>query len=154
MTADHNTATTRPVTVADLDAIVALDRKVTAQSRRGFYEKRLATQGRDARAFVSLAVVADGRIAGFVFAQILDGEFGGKEPVAVLDAICVDPEDRGAHFGRQLMTALERQLASYGVRELQTQADWSEHALVRFFETAGFELAPRLVLERETTMSL
>jgi GNAT superfamily N-acetyltransferase len=153
MSADKNTATTRPVTTADLDTIVALDRKVTGQSRRGFYEKRLAAQGRDPRAFASLAIQAEGRLAGFVFAQILDGEFGGKEPIAVLDALCVDPDARGGHLGRQLMAALERQLAGHGVRELQTQADWTAHELIRFFGASGFELAPRLVLERETTMS-
>lgn len=149
----EQTATTRPVAVGDLAAIVDLDRKVTGESRRGFYEKRLAAAGREPRAFVSLAVEAEGRLAGFVFAQILDGEFGGKEPVAVLDAICVDPDDRGAHLGRHLMAALDRQLAAAGVREIQTQADWTELDIVRFCAAAGFDLAPRLVLEHATTMS-
>lgn len=153
MPADHHTATTRPVTAADLGAITELDRKVTGESRRGFYEKRLAAQAREPRAFTSLAIQSEGHLAGFVFAQILDGEFGGKEPIAVLDAICVDPDARGGHLGRQLMAALERQLAGYGVRELQTQADWTEHEMVRFFGACGFDLAPRLVLERETTMT-
>ncbi len=153
MPADQTTASTRPVTAADLDAIAALDRKVTGQSRGGFYEKRVAAQGREPRAFVSLARQSERSLAGFVFAQSLAGECGGKEPIAVLDAICVDPDARGSHLGRQLMAALERQLAGHGVRELQTQADWTEHELVRFFGANGFDLAPRLVLERETTMS-
>lgn len=152
MAADQ--ATTRPVTAADLDAIVALDCKITGQSRRGFYEKRLAAAARDPRAFVSLALEVDGHIAGFVFAHILDGEFGGTQPVAVLDGIGVDPDERGASHGRQLISGLDRQLQAYGVREIQSQADWTEHAIVRFFAASGFDLAPRLVLERETTMSL
>lgn len=146
--------TARAVTPADLSAIVELDQKVTGQSRRGFYEKRIAAAARDPKSFLSLAIDGDSGLAGFAFAQILDGEFGGKEPVAVLDALAVDPEERGAHLGRQLMAAIDRQLAAYGVREMQTQADWTQHALVRFFSANGFDLAPRLVLERETTMSL
>ncbi len=145
--------TVRPVTPDDLSAVVDLDRKVTGESRRGFYEKRLQAAAREPRAFVSLAIESDGAVAGFVFAQILDGEFGGKEPVAVLDAICVDPDARGANLGRQLTAALDRQLSAYGVREIQTQADWTEHGMVAFFAAAGFELAPKLVLERETTAS-
>lgn len=148
------TVTTRPVAAADLDAIVELDRKITGQSRRGFYEKRLSAASKDSRAFVSLVVEADGRLAGFVFTQILDGEFGGKEPVAVLDAIGVSPDERGTKLGRQLMAALDRQLAAHGVREVQSQAAWTESAVVGFFAASGFDLAPRLVLERETTLSL
>ncbi len=154
MAAQQATVTTRPLTAADLDAIVALDGEITGQSRRGFYEKRLTATAKDPRAFVSLAVEADGRLAGFVFTQILDGEFGGKEPVAVLDAIGVAPGERGAKLGHQLLAALDRQLAAHGVREIQTQAGWTEGAIVGFLAASGFDLAPRLVLERETTLSL
>jgi hypothetical protein len=34
------------------------------------------------------------------------------------------------------------------VQSLQSQADWTNHPLLRFFDSSGFRLAPRLVLER------
>jgi hypothetical protein len=34
------------------------------------------------------------------------------------------------------------------VHMLQSQADWTNHALLKFFDVSGFGLAPRLVLER------
>jgi hypothetical protein len=37
---------------------------------------------------------------------------------------------------------------------LQSQAGWTNHALLRFFEASGFGLAPRLVLERSALTPL
>ena len=48
------------------------------------------------------------------------------------------------------MAALEEAMRKKGIKELISQADWTEHAITRFFQSAGFELAPRLVLERGT----
>jgi hypothetical protein len=35
-----------------------------------------------------------------------------------------------------------------GVRSLQSQIDWRDRGLARFFAAAGFTLAPRMALER------
>jgi len=40
------------------------------------------------------------------------------------------------------------------VQSLQSQAEWTNHALLRFFDGSGFGLAPRLVLERSVLMPL
>lgn len=149
MTQDSAVAAIRPITGYDLDRIVALDRMFTGRSRRGFFEKRLAAAAREPRAFVSLAAGSDGAVGGYTMAHLLDGEFGGLAPVAVLDTLGVDPNERGRGAARRLMVALEAELANRGVREIQTQAEWKESDLLRFFAAAGFELAPRLVMIRE-----
>ena len=41
-----------------------------------------------------------------------------------------------------------------GVRSLQSQATWTNHDLLRFFDASDFELAPRLALERSVTEPL
>ena len=41
-----------------------------------------------------------------------------------------------------------------GVQSLQSQADWTNHALLRFFDASGFGLAPRLMLERSVLTPL
>jgi preprotein translocase subunit Sec61beta len=41
-----------------------------------------------------------------------------------------------------------------GVQSLQSQADWTNHGLLRFFDSSGFGLAPRLVLERSVLTPL
>jgi GNAT superfamily N-acetyltransferase len=97
---------------------------------------------------VALAAESAGRVVGFVFAHVLDGEFGGKAPVGVLDAIGVAQAARGAGVATALLEGLERALGGRGVQELRTQVEWTEHDMVGFFAAAGFKLAPRLVLER------
>ena len=46
------------------------------------------------------------------------------------------------------MQGLVELLRGKSVRSLQSQADWTNHNLLRFFAAAKFELAPRLVLQR------
>lgn len=140
----------RSLTANDLDRVVAIDQAVTQRLRRAFYQKRFAALASDGRSIVALGAEADGKLAGFMLAHVLDGEFGGAAPVGVLDAIGVDPTTRRSGVGRTLATALERTLKGRGVRELRTEAEWTEHDLVNFFANAGFRLSRRIVLERGT----
>lgn len=141
--------TFRPLTINDLDAVVVLDRHLSQVSRRGFFEKRLKAQTRDADAFVSIAACEGHELVGFALAHILHGEFGGSATVAVLDALTVSPERQAAGIGHELMDALCKGAADRGATELQTQAGWDETELLGFFASVGFSLAPRLVLERD-----
>lgn len=142
----------RPLAAADLDRVVAIDRDASKRSRRGFYEKRLAAMRRHPAAFVALGHDAGNGVDGFVLAQILDGEFGGRHPVAVLDALGVAPGARHRGIGHALFAALETALRRRGARELRTQALWHDRELLRLFEAVGFAVAPRLVLERDADL--
>jgi ribosomal protein S18 acetylase RimI-like enzyme len=143
-------STVRDIVAADLDRLVELDRRLTGTARRSFHGKRLAAAAAEPASFITLADTESGALSGFACAHVLDGEFGGSGPVGVLDALGVDPDRRGNGCARRLMQALDAAMAARGVREMVTQADWSEHGLIRFFAAAGFQLAPRLVLERAT----
>lgn len=137
----------RPLKSGDLEAIVAIDRVAAGRSRRGFFEKRLAQLAREPGAFVALAAEQGGKLAGFAFARLYEGEFGGGAPEASLDAIGVDAKARGRGIGRQLVEGVAKAMRGHGVAELSTQADWTEAALMGFFAHTGFALAPRIVLE-------
>lgn len=138
----------RPISTNDMEQLVELDQKTTGESRRGFFNKRFSAQQKTPEAFISLAAISEGNLAGFVFARVLDGEFGHEKPVAVLDAIGVDPDIQGHGIGGQLLAELDRIMESRNVDELHTQADWNNPRMVDFFSAMGFQLAPRLVLER------
>ncbi len=144
----------RPMTGTDLEAAIALDNRITGNSRRGFFEKRWAALGGSPDSFVWLVAGQGTQLVGFVSAHVLDGEFGGTAPTAVIDAIGVVPELRNQGVARALMTTLENQLKGRGIVELRTEADWVEHDLVRFFATAGFQLAPSLALESDIVTHL
>ena len=145
-----NSFATRPLTGDDLDRVIALDRKLSGHSRRGFFEKRLAAALREPKAYLYIGLLADGVLAGYVMARLLRGEFGDDALVAQLDAIGVDPDFQGRGAGRALIDALDAIMAQKGVAELHSQVDWSNHTLAGFFARNGFRVAPRIVLERDT----
>jgi ribosomal protein S18 acetylase RimI-like enzyme len=140
----------RDIAAADLEGVIDLDRRLTGAPRRKHHEKRMAAAHAEPAAFITIAAAEGSSLKGYAYAHVLDGEFGGSGPVCVVDTIGVDPDQRGQGLGRKLMAAVEAAAKSRGIKELVTQADWTEHAMTRFFQSAGFVLAPRLVLERAT----
>ncbi len=139
---------TRPLTAADLEPVIQIDRRLSGRSRRGFFEKRLRAALDDPKGFIYVGVEDGGALAGFVMARLFEGEFGAAAPVAALDAVGVDPDRLGQGLGRALMASLDQVMKTKGVRELRSQVDWANHSLLRFMDAAGFRLAPRLVLSR------
>lgn len=140
--------TLRPLRPADAEAVVRIDRERSGRSRTEFYAKRFQTLAEEPRSFVAVAAEQGKQLVGFAFARVLDGEFGGAAPVGALDAIGVAAEQEREGVATSLLSGLEVALAAQGVRELRTQADWTEHGMAAFFSASGFRLSPRVVLER------
>ncbi len=140
----------RPVQERDLELVVALDRRHSGRSRRGFFEKRWRAMAREPEAFISLAAEQEDTLVGFVLAHVLDGEFGGSERVVVLDAVGVANDRQSKGIGSRLMQGLIDEVRDRGGRELRTQARWDQSGLLVFFAKAGFRLAPSVVLERSS----
>ncbi len=140
--------TTRPLVAADLDAVVAIDRERSGRARSEFYARRIRGLAEEPGGGVAVVAERGGRPAGFAFARVLDGEFGGQAPVGVLDAVGVDTRALHQGVATEVLAALEGELSTRGARELRTQVEWTDHGLATFFARAGFRLAPRLVLER------
>ncbi|HET9717902.1 MAG TPA: GNAT family N-acetyltransferase [Pseudolabrys sp.] len=141
----------RPLRSADLERVIAIDSSHIGEPRRHFFEKRLAHAQRYPDDYVQIGVVRNSALAGFVFARIMRGEFGSQKTIAVLDAVAVEHDNQSRGVGRALMTALAEMLRQKGVHSLESQADWTNHSLLRFFDVSGFGLAPRMVLERSVS---
>jgi L-amino acid N-acyltransferase YncA len=142
------TISARPLTAADLDQVIAIDKANAGQSRRHFFQKRFAAAKARPSDFVQVGVDEDKSLRGFAIAHVLRGEFGQKDAVAVLDAIGVAPVDREHGLGQILLEMLIGAARDQGVKSIQSQVDWQNVELLRFFNSAGFSLAPRLALER------
>jgi GNAT superfamily N-acetyltransferase len=138
----------RPLGREDVERVIAIDRAHAGRDRRHFFEKGFETAAKHPEDFVLIGVASDQTLAGFAFAHLLRGEFGHEDTAAVLDAIGVAPDSLDRGFGQVLIEALAAVLRQNGVQSLQSQADWKNHGLLRFFAASGFELGPRLVLER------
>lgn len=144
----------RPLQTGDIERVIAIDSGHVGKPRRRFFEKRLAHAKQQPDDFVHIGALSDGVLVGFAFARILRGEFGRDQAIAVLDAVSVAHDSRERGVGHALMDGLTAIMRQKGVHSLQSQSGWTNHALLRFFDASGFELAPRLVLERSVLTPL
>ena len=146
--------TVRALRPDDLERVIAIDRAVTGSTRRRFMEKRLAVSQLHPEDYLFVGVEQGGTLAGYALGRILHGEFGLREPVAVLDAMGVDPASQDHGHGHALVAGVLKVCRRKGVHRLHSQAEWTSHALLRFFDSTGFRLAPRVVLERGTAQAM
>src|SRR5512141_1962639 len=135
----------------DLDRVCGIESRITGSSRKGFLEKRFAAAAESPDGFVSCAAVRDGKVAGYAIARIQEGEFGAPGAVATLDVVGIDPDAQRKGIGKALLAELERRMKARGIETLRTQVDWGSPAMIRFFPSTGFLLAPAQVLERDTS---
>ena len=144
----------RALDAADLEAVVAIDRAHAGHARRRFFEKHFATAAAHPRDFVQIGAIQDGSLRGFVFARLLRGEFGRDDVVAVIDALGVEPDREARGLGGALMDRLIEVARQQGVCLLHSQAAWTDHRLLRFFDVCGFHMAPRIILDRAVAAPL
>lgn len=147
--ASHGSVEVRALERSDLDAVVALDRAILGRSRRGYFERRLASALREPKAHLQLAAAGPSGLVGFALARVTSGEYGRPAPAVLLEAIGVQPSAQHGGVGRRLMAALSKKTETRGIGSLVTEVDWRDHAMMKFVDAAGFTLAPRALLERK-----
>jgi GNAT superfamily N-acetyltransferase len=135
----------------DIDQVSIIESSLTGSPRRVFLEKRLAVATAVPESFITYAVLDDKKLKGYGFARVLEGEFGSKSAIAVLDDIGVTPDYRSNGIGKMILSGIERRMKNRNIRVLQTQIDWSNHSMIRFFASTGFILAPGQIIERDTS---
>ncbi len=132
----------------DLESVIAIDAANVGRRRRGFFENRVDAVRGDPELFITLAVEYEDALAGFLIARIICGEFGISAPIASIDTIGVTPKLQGKGLGSTLLAGLEAVACERGISEVMSQELWTGSALMGFFASAGFEVAPRWVIER------
>jgi len=142
------------LTPGDLDTVVEIDREIIGRSRRRFFERRLAGALAEPGRYVYVGAWQDGALVGYALARIAEGEFGVGIRTATLDALGVAKSAWGKGAGRRLLDGVETVLKHKGVAEIITEVDWGEQGMLHFFEHGGFEIAPRIVLSRDTEAPL
>jgi len=144
----------RSIDASDLERVVAIDRAHTGHSRRRFFEKRFAQAAAHPNDFVQIGLMQGGSLRGFVIAHLLRGEFGRQGIVAVLDVLGVEVGSQDHGIGQALIERLIEILRQKQVRSLHSQASWTNHNLLRFFDACGFSLSPRTILDRSVAEPL
>lgn len=127
----------------DLDAVVQLDTHVSGDSRRAYFERRIAALRSDSSDSHTIGLVAevDGDIVGFVIGALTNGEFGFTDVTALVDSIAVHPDQQRRGIGRRLAGAFVAEGVARGVREVYTLVNWNAWDMLKFFDSIGFSLA-------------
>ena len=143
-------ATIRPLKSTDLEEVVEIVRQHVDHSRRGFFAKRLEAVLADPGTYVQVGAEANGNLVGYAMARLIDGEFGLSK-TAVLEAMAVETAHDHHGVGEALLSGIDAVLKHKGLKTMQTNAAWTSHNLLRFFDHQGFKLAPRHVVECDTS---
>lgn len=139
----------RAVEVSDLDAIVAIDEKLTGQARKDYWRTRLDIAALRPPWMATVAEM-DGRLVGFLFGWVGESEFGIGVPTAWIDLIGVDPAYRGRHVAHALVERFVeagRELRAIG--KIATLIDLAQADVREFFVREGFRHGPMVQLERD-----
>ena len=148
MVAEVGELTVRALAPADIDRLVAMDRRITGRNRRVWYEGKLSRALAPSDIRISLGAESDGMLVGALLGSLQYGEFGRPEPTAVLDTILVDPGFSGRGVGTAMLDQLLVNLRALSIERIRTEVGWTEQDLVMFLARRGFSPVPRLVLER------
>ena len=89
----------RPLEPSDVDAIVTIDEKLSGQTRKDYWRRRLEIASLRPP-WMSMVAETDGRVAGFLFGWVGESEFGIPQPTGWVDLIGVDPPYRGRGVAR------------------------------------------------------
>lgn len=134
----------------DLDAIVAIDRLVSGQNRRDYYERKVATILDPGRAVnTSIVCESNGQVLGFIMGDVYFGEFGIPETTATIDTIGVHPSVQNKGVASELLDQFFMNMKVAGVRKVYTLVNWDDFALEKFFSRHRFVPSKRINLEYE-----
>lgn len=138
----------RPVEMADLDAIVRVDEKLSGQTRKDYWQQRLEIAVLRPP-WMSLVAETDGRLVGFLFGWVGESEFGMARRTGWVDLIGVAPPYRG----RGVAHALLRRFVDSGrdlraIERIGTLIDLGQAEVREFFTREGFHHGPMIHMEQ------
>jgi ribosomal protein S18 acetylase RimI-like enzyme len=138
----------RSMTPEDLAGIVRIDRQLSGSQRAAFLRHALDETLADSAVRVSLTARFDGIIAGFLMARTDFGDYGRAEPVAVLDAIGVDPDFGHRGIAHALLSQLCVNATALGVERIESAVAYDALGLLGFLYSTGFAPSQRLAFVR------
>jgi len=139
----------RPLNELDLEAISAIDEKISGSYRPDDWERRFVYYvRRDPE--LSLVAETDGTVVGFMLGEVRAGEFGLEEPAGWIEVMGVDPNFQGKAVGRKLLEGMLEGFRQRGAKSARTLVNEQLQApLLKFFEAGGFRVEPLRALAQE-----
>jgi len=141
----------RAIEPSDLPALMRIDEKLSSQTRKEYWDRRLEMAALRPP-WMSLVAETDGRIAGFLFGWVAESEFGMSQPTAWVDLIGVDPPYRGRGIAHALIDRFVRSAEELrAVQKVATLIDLTQADVREFFLRQGFHHGPMIQMERDVS---
>lgn len=145
----RTTVTVRPAEPSDLEAIMRIDEKLTAQTRKDYWRTRLDIAALRPPWMSSVAEM-DGRLVGFLFGWFGESEFGITGATGWIDMIGVDPAYRGRGVGHALVERfINGGQELRAIQKVATLIDLGQADVREFFTRLGFHHGPMIHMEKE-----
>lgn len=141
-----SSAKVRPLDELDIAGIVRIDERITGSYKPDLWEQRVMYYLRRDPLASQVAEV-DGKVVGFMLADVRAGEFGLEEPGGWLERFGIDPDFRGRDLGRALFDAITAHFRSRGVTSIRTLVDQNDKSLTGFLGSIGFRPSALQALE-------
>lgn len=136
----------RALTLKDVDQILEIDAAVTKQPAKSGDNDLWRLIAETTTCF---GVEQNGKLQGFVLADIRPWEFGRRAHVGWIIALGVRPDAQKKGIGKLLGDRVMDQFHRLGVTRVQTIVDSDTRELAPFFKAMGFTESSARVLVRE-----
>ena len=136
----------RALTLRDVDHILAIDAAVTKTEVKSSDNDLWRLIAETTTCF---GAEMDGKLVGFVLADIRPWEFGRRAHVGWIIALGVSPSAQGKGLGKLLGQRVLDQFQRLGVTHIQTIVGPETKELEGYFKTLGFHESPSRVLVRD-----
>ncbi len=139
----------------DLDDILRIQEKIVGEQQPVNPEKLASLKDttvyhlQHGDPLMNLGAEIDGKLVGFVIAEIRRWEFGRSEMTGWVLILGVDPEYHGMGAGHKLGSTLIDHFRKKNVKKIQTLVEWHDGELISFFKSLGFSLLQMLPLQKE-----
>lgn len=149
----------RMLEMVDLDNILKIEEKIEREidieksERMESLKKTAIYHFQQGEPLLNLGAAIDGKLVGFIFAEIRHWEFGRGEKTGWIKVLGVDPEYQGRGIGRKLGDTLLDHFRRKNITKVRTLVDWYEGGLISFFRSLGFDILNMIPLEKELANS-
>lgn len=133
---------------SDLETVVEIDKIISKQDRRSYYERKFSVLLDTSHGINSSLVAEMGdRIVGFIMGDVFFGEFGIPETSGTIDTIGVIPVFQNHGVGSEMLEQLLVNMKAVGVKKVYSLIDWDDFPMGKFLSRHGFEPSRRINLE-------
>jgi ribosomal protein S18 acetylase RimI-like enzyme len=134
----------------DLNAIVAIEERVTGVARRGYWQKRIEISEAIRPHWASLVGELDNRVVGFLLGRAGELEFGLPGTIAWIEIIGVDPAYRKHGIARALLEQFTSSAEDHGIKTIFTLVGRDQPDIKAFFNRLGFAQGEMLHFQKQT----